>query len=99
MTSSRWNEGNTVEHPIIEWFQTFREAGKVAADNGERLAAEGEICWGGMHSWKAMLETLEAFKRRLFQDWCEHECRRLIIGRCFPKQNKFPVIMQRYVLG
>ena len=39
---------------------TFREAGKVAADNGERLAAEGEICWGGMHSWKAMLETLEA---------------------------------------
>lgn len=40
--------------------QTFKEAGKVAADNGERLAAEGEICWGGMHSWKAMLETLEA---------------------------------------
>ncbi len=39
--------------------ETFREAGKVAADHGERLAAEGEICWGGMHSWKAMLETLE----------------------------------------
>lgn len=38
---------------------TFREAGKVAADHGERLAAEGEICWGGMHSWKYMLETLE----------------------------------------
>ena len=28
--------------------------------HGERLAAEGEICWGGMHSWKAMLDTLEA---------------------------------------
>ena len=22
---------------------------------GERLAAEGEICWGGMHSWKKMV--------------------------------------------
>ena len=39
---------------------TFREAGRVAAAHGERLAAEGEICWGGMHSWKAMLDTLEA---------------------------------------
>src|SRR5205814_13892 len=39
--------------------KTFREAGKIAKDNGERLAAEGEICWGGMHSWKYMLETLE----------------------------------------
>ena len=43
--------------------QTFREACDVAADYGERLAAEGEICWGGMHSWKAMLETLEAVDR------------------------------------
>lgn len=40
--------------------ETFREAGKIAEQNGERLAAEGEICWGGMHSWKAMLDTLEA---------------------------------------
>ena len=39
--------------------QTFREACSVAADYGERLAAEGEICWGGMHSWKAMIDTLE----------------------------------------
>jgi hypothetical protein len=39
---------------------TFREAGKIAADSGERLAAEGEICWAGMHSWRAMLDTLEA---------------------------------------
>jgi hypothetical protein len=31
----------------------------VAAAHGERLAAEGEICWGGMHSWKNMLELLE----------------------------------------
>ena len=40
--------------------QTFREGGKVAKDHGERLAAEGEICWGGMHSWKYMIRTLEA---------------------------------------
>ncbi len=38
---------------------TFREAGKIAADHGERLAAEGEICWAGMHSWKDMLNLLE----------------------------------------
>ncbi len=38
---------------------TFREAGVVAAANGERLAAEGEICWAGMHSWKNMVDLLE----------------------------------------
>jgi sugar phosphate isomerase/epimerase len=38
---------------------TFREAGKIAKDHGERLAAEGEICWGGMHSWKYMVQLLE----------------------------------------
>ncbi|MBK1817099.1 TIM barrel protein [Luteolibacter yonseiensis] len=40
--------------------ETFQKAGKIAAGYGERLAAEGEICWAGMHSWKAMLDTLEA---------------------------------------
>ena len=39
--------------------KTFREAGKIAKDAGERLAAEGEICWGGMHSWKHMVNLLE----------------------------------------
>lgn len=43
--------------------ETFREACDVAADYGERLAAEGEICWGGMHSWTAMIDTLEAVNR------------------------------------
>ncbi|WP_143305608.1 sugar phosphate isomerase/epimerase family protein [Chitinophaga vietnamensis] len=43
--------------------QTFREACDVAADYGEQLAAEGEICWGGMHSWKTMLEVLEGVNR------------------------------------
>lgn len=40
--------------------ETFRKAGKIAEGYGERLAAEGEICWAGMHSWKIMLDTLEA---------------------------------------
>jgi hypothetical protein len=43
--------------------ETFREACTIAADHGERLAAEGEICWGGMHSWKRMLELLEIVDR------------------------------------
>ena len=43
--------------------ETFREACDVAAGYGEKLAAEGEICWGGMHSWKTMIETLEATGR------------------------------------
>ncbi len=43
--------------------ETFRLAADVAADHGERLAAEGEICWGGMHSWQAMLELLERVDR------------------------------------
>lgn len=44
--------------------QTFREAADVAADYNEKLAAEGEICWGGMHSWKAMLDTLDMVGRK-----------------------------------
>ena len=43
--------------------QTFREACDIAADYGEALAAEGEICWGGMHGWKSMVNTLEAVDR------------------------------------
>ncbi len=38
---------------------TFKDAAKIARDHGERLAAEGEICWGGMHSWRTMVDLLE----------------------------------------
>jgi sugar phosphate isomerase/epimerase len=38
---------------------TFRKAAAIASDAGERLAAEGEICWAGMHSWRDMLNLLE----------------------------------------
>jgi hypothetical protein len=43
--------------------QTFREACAIAEDYGERLAAEGEICWGGMHSWRRNVELLEMVGR------------------------------------
>jgi len=42
---------------------TFRRACDVAEEFGERLAAEGEICWGGMHSWKRMVQLLEMVGR------------------------------------
>ncbi|MGA2033114.1 MAG: TIM barrel protein [Thermoguttaceae bacterium] len=42
---------------------TFREGCTIAEDHGERLAAEGEICWGGMHSWKKMVQLLEMVDR------------------------------------
>jgi sugar phosphate isomerase/epimerase len=43
--------------------ETFRQACDVAEGFGERLAAEGEICWGGMHSWKRMVQLLELVNR------------------------------------
>lgn len=43
---------------------TFRQACDIAESHGERLAAEGEICWGGMHSWKRMVELLEKVDRK-----------------------------------
>jgi sugar phosphate isomerase/epimerase len=39
--------------------ETFRQAAAIAKDHGERLAAEGEICWGGMHSARKMVDLLE----------------------------------------
>jgi sugar phosphate isomerase/epimerase len=42
---------------------TFRQACDIAEDHGEQLAAEGEICWGGMHSWRRMVQLLELVDR------------------------------------
>ena len=56
-----WYEDPTGNQKRIA--ETFREACKIAEDHGERLAAEGEICWGGMHSWKRMLQLLEMVDR------------------------------------
>jgi sugar phosphate isomerase/epimerase len=43
--------------------ETFKKAAGVAEGYGERLAAEGEICWGGMHSVKRNVELLEQVGR------------------------------------
>lgn len=43
--------------------ETFSLACDIAEDHGERLAAEGEICWGGMHSWRRMVQLLELVNR------------------------------------
>jgi sugar phosphate isomerase/epimerase len=51
-------EGNTKR--IAE---TFREACTIAEEFGERLAAEGEICWAGMHSWRRNVQLLEMVGR------------------------------------
>ncbi|HET6424119.1 MAG TPA: sugar phosphate isomerase/epimerase, partial [Planctomycetaceae bacterium] len=42
---------------------TFDMACDIAEDYGEVLAAEGEICWGGMHSWVVMVDLLERVGR------------------------------------
>ena len=43
--------------------ETFRQACDIAEEFGEKLAAEGEICWGGMQSWKKMVDLLERVDR------------------------------------
>lgn len=43
--------------------QTFDQASDIAQSYDEYLAAEGEICWGGMHSWKYMLQVLQSINR------------------------------------
>ncbi len=43
--------------------ETFRQAADIAEEYGERLAAEGEICWGGMHSVTRNVELLEMVGR------------------------------------
>jgi sugar phosphate isomerase/epimerase len=54
---AKWREDTKANTAQI--VSTFKDAAKIAADHGERLAAEGEICWAGMHSWKDMLDLLE----------------------------------------
>ncbi len=51
-------EGNTKKLA-----DTFRKAADIAESTGEKLAAEGEICWGGMHSVKRIVELLEMVNR------------------------------------
>jgi sugar phosphate isomerase/epimerase len=59
---SDWAQGDTNAN-TRRIADTFRQACGIAEDAGERLAAEGEICWGGMHSWRRMLQLLELVDR------------------------------------
>jgi sugar phosphate isomerase/epimerase len=52
-----WDKDPKANSALIA--QTFREAGDIAADHGEFVVAEGEICWGGMHSWRENVKLLE----------------------------------------
>ncbi len=54
---SAWNKDPKGNTKLIA--QTFREAGRAAQDYGEFVVAEGEICWGGMQSWRENLNLLE----------------------------------------
>ena len=56
-----WSQAPDANTKLIA--QTFREAADVAETFGERLAAEGEICWGGMHGWREMVKLLELTAR------------------------------------
>jgi sugar phosphate isomerase/epimerase len=58
---SEWAEDPSGNQKKIA--DTFRQACDVAEEFGERLAAEGEICWGGMHSWRRNVELLEMVDR------------------------------------
>ncbi|MDR0869692.1 MAG: sugar phosphate isomerase/epimerase, partial [Planctomycetaceae bacterium] len=42
---------------------TFTKACDIAVEYDEVLACEGEICWGGIHSWKKLLEIMERVDR------------------------------------
>ncbi|MEZ5940335.1 MAG: TIM barrel protein [Planctomycetaceae bacterium] len=55
---AKWAEDKASNTKLIA--DTFREAATIAEAHGERLAAEGEICWAGMHSWRDVLNLLEA---------------------------------------
>ncbi|MGL4594766.1 MAG: TIM barrel protein [Thermoguttaceae bacterium] len=56
-----WSKDPENNQKIIA--KTFVEACDIAADFDEVLACEGEICWGGIHSWKRMLQILEMVDR------------------------------------
>jgi sugar phosphate isomerase/epimerase len=61
VSPAEWSKAPEVNSRRIA--ETFREACAIAEGHGEQLAAEGEICWGAMHSWRRMVELLEMVDR------------------------------------
>ena len=56
-------EGDHFASVIAGIADTFGRACDIAEKYGERLVAEGEICGGGMHSWRHMTKLLEMVNR------------------------------------
>lgn len=54
---TNWNTDPVTHTQLIA--DTFGKAAEIGAQYGERIAAEGEICWAGMHGWKTMTELFE----------------------------------------
>ena len=54
---SEWDKDPKGNTKLIA--QTFREAARAAQDHGEFIVMEGEICWGGMQSWRENVNLLE----------------------------------------
>jgi hypothetical protein len=53
----RLGQGSEGQHQADR--EDVQGGGQGRQGSRQRLAAEGEICWGGMHSWKYMIQTLE----------------------------------------
>lgn len=56
-----WSKDPDGNQKIIA--KTFDTACEIAVKYDEVLACEGEICWGGIHSWKRALEIFEMVDR------------------------------------
>ncbi|MDR1382681.1 MAG: TIM barrel protein [Planctomycetaceae bacterium] len=56
-----WNKDKSVNFKRL--VETISDAVKIAEDYDEVLVAEGEICWGGMQSWRQILNLLEAVNK------------------------------------
>ncbi|WP_421725844.1 sugar phosphate isomerase/epimerase family protein [Bauldia sp.] len=56
-----WDKDPAANTQLIA--DTFSKAADIAEAHGEYLVAEGEICWGGMHSWREMVKLLETVNR------------------------------------
>jgi hypothetical protein len=53
-------------HPLensMRIAETFRESCSIAESFGERIAVEGEVCWGGIHSWRKTVDLLAMVNR------------------------------------
>ncbi|MDD5109910.1 MAG: TIM barrel protein [Patescibacteria group bacterium] len=58
-----WFDGSVEGEWHRRWeraVETLHEACDIAVQYGERLAAEGEICWAFLHNWRDAVRLLEA---------------------------------------